>query len=65
MQKFELERSRFFSIIAWGTIIGFSVFVFSLALNLREATASLGQNAFSLEMNTVQNVESVDFDTVQ
>ncbi len=59
MQKFVLEKSKFFPMIAWGTIVMFSVFVFGLALNLRLVAADLKQSTENLESISRQQATSV------
>ncbi len=49
MQKFVLEKSKLFPMVAWGTIICFSVFVFGLVMNLRLVAADLRQSTENLE----------------
>lgn len=49
MQKIALERAKYFPVLAWGTIIGFSLFVYSLVVNLQTAVADLGQVTSQLE----------------
>lgn len=44
MQKFVLEKSKLFPVIAWGTILCFSVFVFGLVLNLRLVASDLRES---------------------
>jgi len=50
MQKFALEKSKFFSYVAWSTIIGFSLFVYSLVINLQATAADLRQTTENLEL---------------
>jgi hypothetical protein len=49
MQKFVLEKSKFFPMIAWGTIVCFTVFVFGLTLNLRLVAEDLRLTTENLE----------------
>jgi hypothetical protein len=49
MQKFVLEKSKFFPMIAWGTIVCFSVFVFGLVVNLRMVAADLRESTENIE----------------
>jgi hypothetical protein len=55
MQKFVLEKSKFFPMMAWGTVVLFSVFVFGLVLNLRLVAADLRQSTENLENMAMQN----------
>lgn len=56
MQKFVLEKSKFFPYIAWATLIGFTVFVYSLALNLQASTQNLKTTTEKLEMMLQETV---------
>jgi len=50
MQKFALEKSKFFPILAWSTVIGFSLFVYSLVINLQATASDLRQTTENLEL---------------
>lgn len=49
MQKFALEKYRIFPYIAWILIAGFSLFVYSLILNLQAVVADLSATTADLE----------------
>lgn len=49
MQKYALEKYRIFPYVAWIMIAGFSVFVYTMILNLRAITADLSATTDSLE----------------
>ena len=41
MQKFTLEKSRFFPYIAWAVVIGFTIFVGTLTIQLQDSLTEL------------------------
>lgn len=41
--KFALEKYKFFPVIAWGLIIGFVLFTYSLTMHLAESNDSLSE----------------------
>jgi len=47
--KYVLEQHRFFPIIAWLTIIGFSLYVYFLVQDLQKSTTELHNIASRLE----------------
>lgn len=49
MQKFTLEKSRVFPYAAWSVILGFTLFVFHLTLNLQAAVTDLQRSTDELE----------------
>ena len=49
MQKYTLEKYRIFPYVVWIIIGGFSIFVYTLVLNLRAITADLSATTESLE----------------
>ena len=55
MQKFVLEKSRVFPYLAWVTVLGFTLFVFNLTLNLQNAVTDLQQSTDELE-TAIQNL---------
>jgi len=61
MSKYSLEKHKFFPIVAWALIIGFSAFVFSIISDLKKASSSLERTAVNLEMKTKQDVADIDF----
>ncbi len=67
MQKFVLEKSKFFPMIAWGTIVCFSVFVFGLVVNLRLVAEDLRQSTENLETLVQQSdtAQAIDVEPVE
>jgi hypothetical protein len=61
MSKFALEKYRLFPYVAWGTVIGFSLFVFQLTQNLIQATSDLRNARNDLEALVHTPTESIDF----
>lgn len=55
MQKFVLEKSKYFPMVAWGIIACFSVFVFGLVVNLRLTAEDLRLSTENLESIVQQN----------
>jgi hypothetical protein len=55
LKDLSLERLRVFPYIAWGLVIGFSLFVYSLVINLNEATAELKATAMANETRAHQD----------
>ncbi len=55
MQKFVLEKSRVFPYLAWVTVLGFTLFVFNLTLNLQNAVTDLQHSTDELE-TAIQNL---------
>lgn len=51
--KFTLEGHKFFPYIAWGLVIGFVLFTYTLTIRLTEATHSLEER----RDNTVSAIE--------
>jgi hypothetical protein len=62
MSKHSLEKHKFFPIVAWLLVIGFSLFVLTIVRDLKETSASLEASAKSLEMKTKQGVHEINFD---
>jgi hypothetical protein len=60
MSKRSLEQYRVFPYIAWGLVILFAGFVYSLVLNLKAETAELGASAGRLEEKTRQDARFID-----
>lgn len=67
MQKFVLEKSKFFPMIAWGTIVCFSVFVFGLVVNLRLVAEDLRQSTENLETLVQQSdtAQAIDVEPLE
>ena len=61
MSKFALEKYRLFPLVAWGTVIAFSFFVFQLTQSLNKTTSDLRNSRNELEMQVHMPVESIDF----
>lgn len=61
MSKFALEKYRIFPYVAWGIVVGFSVFVFYLAQTLAQATNELRDTRNYLEAQANMPIERADF----
>lgn len=48
--KHAVEGYKFFPFIAWGLVIFFAIFVYSLAVELRVISENLRQSAMHLEL---------------
>jgi hypothetical protein len=55
LKDLSLERLRIFPYIAWGLVISFSVFVYTLTIQLKQATADLRQTAIANEVRAHQD----------
>lgn len=47
--KHSLERHKFFPIIAWTVVVGFSLFVYTIAQDLQTTSRELGETTTRLE----------------
>jgi hypothetical protein len=58
-----LESYKIFPVIAWTVTIGFAVFVYTIAMDLKDTAAKLGQQADLLQKNANTPAgEIIDFD---
>lgn len=57
--KHSLERHRFFPIIAWTVVLGFSLFVYTIVQDLRETSRELGETTTRLEKQLSKPPEEI------
>jgi hypothetical protein len=60
--KRSLEAYRVFPYIAWGLVIGFSIFVYTIVSNLQTATSQLQHQTDALQQQISSDLKTVDFD---
>lgn len=65
MSRHALEKHKLFPFIAWMLVISFTVFVYSIIIDLKNTTSSLEKTASNLEMKTKQNAADIDFTTAR
>lgn len=53
MQKFALEKYRFFPYVAWGTIIIFSLFVYTVTKNVSAQIQNIQESKGSTAVNAL------------
>ena len=61
MSKFSLEKQRIFPYLAWITVFLFSLFIYSITLELKKTTSDLEIRSAKLEANVKQDVLDVQF----
>ena len=60
--KRSLEAYKLFPYVAWGLVVGFSLFVYSIITNLQATTAQLQQQTSALEAKVSADPRTVDFE---
>ncbi|PJC56359.1 hypothetical protein CO026_00740 [Candidatus Kaiserbacteria bacterium CG_4_9_14_0_2_um_filter_41_32] len=61
MSKLSLEKQRVFPYLAWIAVFMFSLFVYSITLELKKTTSDLEIRSAKLEANVKQDVLDVQF----
>lgn len=57
--KHSLERHKFFPVIAWITVLGFSLFVYTIVQDLRRTSQELSETTSRLEAQLKVSPEEI------
>jgi hypothetical protein len=61
--KRSLEGYKIFPYVAWGLMLGFTVFVYNLVTDLQDATAQLQKQTTALQQQVATDPRTADFDS--